>query len=112
MLIKSFFKAKLVGVGMLLLAGAGCSTMSKQECKVADWYLVGVEDAQKGQPKSRLDDHRKACAKANITPDIFKYEAGHEHGLKTYCTTQNGYAVAVNVRTIGINLAIIKVRPP
>lgn len=63
---------------------------------MADWYAIGVGDAEKGYPKMRLDEHRQACAKAGVAPDLFNYEAGHKKGLKTYCTTDNGYAVGVN----------------
>lgn len=79
-----------------LVALSGCATMSKQECQVADWFVIGQGDAEKGYPKLRLDEHRQACAKAGVAPDLYQYEAGHKRGLKTYCTTHNGYAVGVN----------------
>jgi Protein of unknown function (DUF2799) len=70
---------------------SGCASLSPEECKQADWYLIGMTDAQKGFSKLRIDDHRKACAKVQVTPDLFTYQRGHEKGQKTYCTTQNGF---------------------
>ena len=71
---------------------SGCASLSPEECKQADWYLIGMTDAQKGYSKLRIDDHRKACAKVQVTPDLFTYQRGHEKGQKTYCTTPNGFA--------------------
>lgn len=70
---------------------SACATLSPEECKQADWYLIGMTDAQKGHGKVRLDEHRKACAKVQVTPDAFTYQRGHEKGQKTYCTTANGF---------------------
>ena len=81
----------------LLIALAGmitaCSSLSKQECITADWYQIGLEDGSKGKPSQRLARHRKACAKAGITPDLAEYEQGHEQGLARYCNYANGLAV-------------------
>ena len=44
----------------------------------------------KGFSKLRIDEHRKACAKVQVTPDLFTYQRGHEKA-KTYCTTANGF---------------------
>lgn len=77
-------------LAVLLLAG--CATLSPEECKQADWYQIGMTDAQQGYAKVRMDEHRKACAKVQITPDLARYQRGHEKGQKTYCTTQNGFA--------------------
>ena len=40
-----------------------------------------------------IGEHRKACAKVAITPDMPAYETGHRKGLRTYCTVQNGYVL-------------------
>lgn len=70
---------------------SSCATLSPEECKQADWYLIGMTDAQKGYGKLRIDEHRKACAKVQVSPDVFTYQRGHEKGQKTYCTTANGF---------------------
>lgn len=72
---------------------AGCAGgMSKKECAVADWYAVGVEDGSKGYDLSRLGSHRKACAKAGVTPDADRYAQGRLVGLQSYCTFERGRA--------------------
>ncbi len=40
----------------------------------------------------RLGDHRRACAKHNVTPDTGRYAAGRAEGLKSFCTYERGFA--------------------
>lgn len=68
-----------------------CATLSSDECQNADWYIIGLEDGSRGYAITRLRDHRKACAKHNITPNLDRYKAGLSEGYKTYCTRTNGY---------------------
>lgn len=78
---------------LAVLFVAGCAgSLSKEECAVADWYSVGVEDGSKGYDLSRLGAHRKACAKVGVTPDADRYAEGRLVGLQSYCTYQRGYA--------------------
>ncbi len=77
---------------MAIMLLVGCASLSPKECQQADWYLIGLTDAQKGYAKVRIDEHRKACAKVQVTPDVFTYQRGHEKGQKTFCTTANGFA--------------------
>jgi hypothetical protein len=77
---------------LLVIGLSACASLSPDECKQADWYLIGMTDAQKGYAKLRIDEHRKACAKVHVTPDLFTYQRGHEKGQKTYCTTANGFS--------------------
>ena len=87
-------RASLTASSLALLAAlAGCASMDKDECRTADWRAVGLEDGAKGMPLERLGDHRKACAKHNVTPDTDRYIAGRTDGLATYCTADNGYRV-------------------
>ena len=71
---------------------SGCASLSPEECRTADWYLIGLNDAENGRPTGHLEEHRKACAKVAVVPDHFLYGRGHEKGRKTYCTTANGFA--------------------
>ncbi|MCG8048122.1 MAG: DUF2799 domain-containing protein [Candidatus Thiodiazotropha endolucinida] len=32
----------------VLFSLASCATMDKDECRVADWYVIGYEDGAKG----------------------------------------------------------------
>lgn len=69
----------------------GCATMSGQECMVSDWRAVGYEDGVRGQTADRVGQHRKACAKHGITPDLDAYQAGREAGLREFCNPDNGF---------------------
>jgi hypothetical protein len=66
--------------------------MDKDECRTADWYGIGLEDGARGRPVERLGDHRRACAKHNVTPDTARYVAGRNDGLRSFCTYDRGYA--------------------
>ncbi len=70
---------------------AACSTLSENECKVADWQAIGEEDGIMGQNPDYIASHRKACAKFGIAPDNAKYKKGYEEGLLRYCNEHNGF---------------------
>lgn len=76
----------------LFLVG-GCATLSEEECLVANWHQLGVEDGSVGRNLSYLANHRKACAKAGVTPSMPEYEKGHAVGAKRYCVYANGVAL-------------------
>ncbi|GGY86572.1 DNA repair ATPase [Cellvibrio zantedeschiae] len=76
----------------MLVLLSGCATMSKEECKQADWYIKGVEDATKGFPLDRVIEHGKACARIKITPDMKEYREGHAKGARLYCVPEKGYS--------------------
>lgn len=76
---------------LVLLSLAGCASLSEEECRTADWQMIGFEDGTRGKPLNTIGDHRKACAKVAVVPDMQAYETGHRKGLQTYCTPQNGY---------------------
>lgn len=80
-----------------LIAGlSGCATMNKNECRNADWQLVGFEDGSRGYAMERIGQHRKACAKVDVTPDINAYDRGYQKGVRQYCTPDRGYREGVN----------------
>ena len=66
--------------------------MDRSECVTADWYAIGLEDGARGRPVERLGDHRRACAKHNVTPDAARYVAGRNDGLKSFCTYERGFS--------------------
>ncbi|MGI9277634.1 MAG: DUF2799 domain-containing protein [Endozoicomonas sp.] len=68
----------------------GCSTMSREECLNADWQQVGYSDSYMGYDKTRLDDHRKACARADVSVEFNDYQAGWDRGNREYCTPDMG----------------------
>lgn len=71
---------------------SGCATMSKDECKQADWYLKGVDDATQGFALDRVIEHGKACARVDIVPNMKDYREGHTKGARLYCVPENGYS--------------------
>ncbi len=77
----------------LLLSAAGCATLNESECRNADWNMIGMEDGAKGKPTSYIGNHRTACAKFDVTPDITAYQQGHYEGVKQYCTELNGFLI-------------------
>ncbi|WP_189420950.1 DUF2799 domain-containing protein [Cellvibrio zantedeschiae] len=83
---------KYIGIVCMLVLLSGCATMSKEECKQADWYIKGVEDATKGFPLDRVIEHGKACARIKITPDMKEYREGHAKGARLYCVPEKGYS--------------------
>ncbi|HEV3010610.1 MAG TPA: DUF2799 domain-containing protein [Burkholderiales bacterium] len=64
----------------------------QDECLHADWYAIGLEDGARGSALERLGDHRRACAKHNVTPDATRYVAGRNEGLKSFCTYERGFS--------------------
>lgn len=76
---------------MLALGVSGCASMSADECVASDWYTIGFEDGSRGHTAARLGDHRKACAKHGIAPDLTAYRAGHEEGLRDFCKPSRGF---------------------
>lgn len=86
--MKKYFAVLL----MISLAAAGCATMSKDECKQADWYLKGVDDATQGFALERVIEHGKACARVDIVPNMKEYREGHGKGARLYCVPEKGYS--------------------
>lgn len=88
----------LVCAAALLAASqmAGCSSgMSKDQCAVADWNMIGYEDGLHGFPADRVGVHRVACAKYQVTPNLAAYTQGRERGLAEYCQPKNGFRVGL-----------------
>jgi hypothetical protein len=77
---------------LLILLASGCASLDRNECLTADWYAIGLEDGARGRAVERLGDHRRACAKHNVTPDASRYVAGRNEGLKSFCTYQRGFS--------------------
>lgn len=85
-LLKNIFI--LSAISLLIPA---CSTLNKDECKTANWKTIGYEDGTKGYPASRIGQHRSACAKYSIQPDLNAYTEGRKKGLNHYCVPSTGY---------------------
>ncbi|MDE4455511.1 DUF2799 domain-containing protein [Psychrobacter sp. DAB_AL62B] len=83
---------RLVILGSIYMLSA-CATLSKQECMVGDWQVIGYNDGVAGYAADRLASHTKACAKVSITPNYQLWERGRQLGLKQYCTVTSAYNV-------------------
>ncbi len=83
---------------VLIIFFSGCATMKKDECLTADWYNIGFEDGARGHKVSRIANHRKACSKYEIAPDLDLYLRGRDQGLIEYCTAYNGYNLGLKGR--------------
>lgn len=71
-----------------------CQTMSKEECAVADWRVIGEQDGAAGyNPQDRFARHAKACTKAGVAADQTSWYQGYQQGLPRYCTPLNGLSV-------------------
>ncbi|MGB7480103.1 MAG: DUF2799 domain-containing protein [Burkholderiaceae bacterium] len=82
-----------LALAALLLALAGCASMSKEECLTANWGEVGMRDGQNGEPRSRFASHAEACREAGIRADQGQYMSGWERGIVYFCTPHNGFEV-------------------
>ncbi len=60
-----------LSVSILLISG--CATMGKDECLTSNWRSIGYEDGARGYPPERIGNHRKACAKHSVSPDLQTY---------------------------------------
>ena len=72
---------------------SGCASMSAEECAVSDWRTIGYEDGAMGYTADRLGNHRKACAKHGVAPDLEAYQAGRREGLRHYCQPSRGFSL-------------------
>src|SRR3546814_8917613 len=80
-----------MGMTAVLMALASCNTMSKEECRVADWKVVGDTDGAAGyDPQRRFADHVKSCAKSGAAPDQTGWYEGYRSGITRYCTPLSG----------------------
>lgn len=80
--------------GILLLTG--CASLNEKECHTADWRMIGYEDGAAGNSATRLGEHREACAKHGITPDMAAYRQGRDEGLGEYCRPRRAYQLGRN----------------
>lgn len=83
---------------LCLLALGGCATLTADQCKVADWRALGVQDGALGHGESRFLTYAKDCAAADVTPDRLAWEAGRQEGLLQFCTPEGAYAAGVDGR--------------
>lgn len=81
---------------LLVTVISGCETMTKDECKYANWNDIGLRDGLSGQSISLLGDRANDCAKAGIPVDTPLYLAGREQGLRSFCRLENAAALGLS----------------
>jgi len=85
-----------LGLGVML---SGCASMNQDECLTANWHDIGHEDGLRGAARTRIADHRHACAEYGVTPDSNAYYQGYEQGIRIFCQPNNGLTVGLNGRS-------------
>lgn len=85
------FSLRAGAVLILVLLASGCATLNKDECKVADWRLIGYQDGVAGKSAATIGAYRKDCAEYAVVPNLDAYQAGRAAGLQEYCKADNGY---------------------
>ena len=70
---------------------SGCSTLSKADCIVMDWFELGRTDGMNGKPRSTFQERAKPCLKHGVIPDRAAYYRGNDQGLAIYCSEEQGF---------------------
>ena len=78
---------------LAMLGASGCATMDENECLTVDWRTVGYEDGSAGYSGERIGQHRKACAKHGVIPNLGEYQVGRDAGLREYCVPATGFRI-------------------
>ena len=78
---------------------AGCETMSEDQCRKADWFERGRSDGSRGEPESRVDAYRSACAKAGVVPDDRRWRQGWADGVRGYCVPRVAWRAGLESRS-------------
>lgn len=91
--VEKHVNTRLAGIFVvsMMVALSGCASMSADECVTSDWRGIGFDDGARGYTAGRLSQHRKACAKHGVSPDLQAYQEGRADGLREYCQPQRGF---------------------
>ncbi|WP_051278809.1 DUF2799 domain-containing protein [Chitinilyticum aquatile] len=85
-------KTALLVLSALCLSG--CAALTESECRVGDWYGLGLRDGQQGRT-SQIAAYYEACRDLGVKPLLADYNRGRNQGLLAYCTPENGYRVGL-----------------
>ncbi len=75
----------------LVLITGGCATMSPEECAVADWELLGLQDGRSGKSHDYLARRAEDCAEAGYSVNRDAWMRGWENGVVDFCTPERGF---------------------
>lgn len=91
---------KIPFAAALALLLSGCASMAPEQCRMADWLQVGVQDGSVGRaPQPRLGQYAKDCAEAGVRPDAARFHQGWEMGILRYCTPHTGWSEGTQGRS-------------
>ncbi|MBU6373735.1 MAG: DUF2799 domain-containing protein [Alphaproteobacteria bacterium] len=77
--------------GLAALGLSACATMEPEQCAVADWRALGVQDGEAGRSLDFFEARTRDCAKAGFASDFNTYKIGREIGLTRYCVPARGF---------------------
>ena len=81
-------------ISMLSMLICGCASMSKDECKTANWEIVGFDDGSHGRNESTIKRYQEDCAGV-ATPNFTAYRQGYGRGVTRYCVVDTGYSSGI-----------------
>lgn len=91
---------KITSAAAIALLLSGCASMTPEQCRIADWYQVGVEDGSAGRSsQSQLGEYAKDCAEVGVRPDAARFHQGWEAGILRYCTPYTGWSEGTQGRS-------------
>lgn len=80
---------------VLLLSLSSCQTITKFKCNTKNWSNVGQKDGASGKVAEKtFRQYYDECSASGAEIDESTYMAGHQKGLTTFCTMENGVAQA------------------
>lgn len=93
-------KITSAATAVIALVLSGCASMTPEQCRIADWYQVGMEDGSAGRAaQSRLGEYAKDCAEVGVRPDAGRFQQGWEAGILRYCTPHTGWSEGTQGRS-------------
>lgn len=90
-------------LGLLILTLTGCSTTENEDkeltaqqnfCENNDWTEIGYKQAISGKSVRSFEIYKKKCGDNLIASSKSTFLDGYTHGIKEYCTFDNGYELA------------------
>jgi hypothetical protein len=86
-------RLKLLIIAVFPFVLTACASLSEDECKLANWEVIGYEDGNKGYGQAQIGKHRSACAKHGVAPDLATYQQGHQRGVRAFCNPSRAYSM-------------------
>ena len=80
-------------ISILLAAAfiaAGCTTMSAQDCRSADWYALGYRDGDVYGLRPQIDQYAYQCRAAGVPAHETVYLSGWVDGYREWTSRTQG----------------------